>query len=247
MGLRTGATTLLADPPVTPEGGWLGSTLEPAPSGGEQVRLLVVDELANVNAPVPDQRFTFGPTGITVVYGDFRSGKSGYARLIKRLVRARHHEDILPGIFTRTEGAPEALVAYSLGEETHEERWGGQATGPLSQVSFYDERFGYCRSAWRPKSATPIEIAPALTFLGPASTSTNAATSPTQPEEPTASGAMWTSECARRNSRSPQMELGNRARSSADLRKSRQAPLTVHPRVEVSLPMRGNLSEHAAH
>lgn len=138
------ATTLLADPPVPPEGGWLGSTLEPSPSGGEQVRLLVMDELANVNALVPDQRLTFGTTGMTVVYGDNGSGKSGYARLIKRLVRARHQEDILPDIFTRTEGAPEAVVAYSLGEETHEERWDGQATGPLSQVSFYDERCGDC-------------------------------------------------------------------------------------------------------
>lgn len=138
------AGSLLADPPAKPEGGWLGITLEPSPSHGEQVRLVAVGDLANVNALIPDQRLTFGVTGMTVVYGDNGSGKSGYARLIKRVVRARHQEDILPNIFTRTEGAPEAVVAYLLGERTHDERWDGQASGPLSQVSFYDERCGDC-------------------------------------------------------------------------------------------------------
>jgi ABC-type molybdenum transport system ATPase subunit/photorepair protein PhrA len=52
---------------------------------------------------------------MTVVYGDNGSGKSGYARLIKRMVRSRHQEEILPNILARTDGAPEAVVAYSLG------------------------------------------------------------------------------------------------------------------------------------
>lgn len=34
------AGSLLADPPAKPEGGWLGITLEPFPSHGEQVRLV---------------------------------------------------------------------------------------------------------------------------------------------------------------------------------------------------------------
>jgi len=136
------AESLLVDAPTPPRGGWLGGTLEPAPSDGEQVRLLGIGNLANINALVPDQHLTFGSSGLTVVYGDNGSGKSGYARLIKRVVRARHQEDILPNIFARAGGPPEAAVTYSVGNQELEERWAGQASGPLAQVAFYDERCG---------------------------------------------------------------------------------------------------------
>ncbi|MEX5385621.1 DNA repair protein, partial [Cronobacter muytjensii] len=97
------AESLLNEPPEAPEGGWLGGMLEPSPSHGQPVRLLDVGDVSNVNALVPGQRLSFGRTGMTVVYGDNGSGKSGYARLIKRVVRARHQEDILPNIFSTTE------------------------------------------------------------------------------------------------------------------------------------------------
>jgi energy-coupling factor transporter ATP-binding protein EcfA2 len=136
------ATELLTDPPATPKDGWLSGSLEPSPSDGEQVRLLAVGDLSNVNALVADQTLTFGDSGMTVVYGDNGSGKSGYARLIKRVVRARHQEDILPNIFVRAGSDPEAVVRYAVGATTLDERWTGHASGPLAQVAFYDERCG---------------------------------------------------------------------------------------------------------
>ena len=45
--------------------------------------------LRNVNALAPSQALTFTPKGITVVYGDNASGKSGYVRVLKRACRAR--------------------------------------------------------------------------------------------------------------------------------------------------------------
>lgn len=136
------AAELLTDPPATPKDGWLSGSLEPSPSDGEQVRLLAVGDLSNVNALVADQTLTFGDSGMTVVYGDNGSGKSGYARLIKRVVRARHQEDILPNIFVRAGSDPEAVVRYAVGATTLEDRWTGHGSGPLAQVSFYDERCG---------------------------------------------------------------------------------------------------------
>jgi energy-coupling factor transporter ATP-binding protein EcfA2 len=133
---------MLGDVPRAPADGWLSDSLDVAPSGGQQVRLLEVGDVANVNALVSGQRLTFGAEGMTVVYGDNGSGKSGYARLIKHVVRARHREEILPNIFGPAEGPPEASVRYALGHEEREERWASQAGGPLSQVAFYDERCG---------------------------------------------------------------------------------------------------------
>ena len=59
------------------------------------VRLVSIAKLEHVNALASDLPLTFQPNGLTIVYGDNGSGKSGYARLLKRITRARHQEDVL--------------------------------------------------------------------------------------------------------------------------------------------------------
>jgi energy-coupling factor transporter ATP-binding protein EcfA2 len=107
------------------------------------VRVLSVAAIAHVNALVGDQSLTFEPQGLTVVYGDNASGKSGYARLIKAIVRARHHEPVLTNIFTDT-GAdhPEAIVRFESDGVALEATWPGEAATPLTQICFYDEECG---------------------------------------------------------------------------------------------------------
>src|SRR4051794_28341265 len=55
-----------------------------------QVQLLRVKNVRGVNALLDGQELTFGQSGLTVIYGDNGSGKSGFARLIKSIVKARH-------------------------------------------------------------------------------------------------------------------------------------------------------------
>ena len=45
------------------------------------VRLMSIAKIEHVNALASDQPLTFEPNGLTIVYGDNGSGKSGYARL----------------------------------------------------------------------------------------------------------------------------------------------------------------------
>lgn len=59
--------------------------------------LLGLRHLQHVNALRSDQTLTFGPQ-LTVVYGDNASGKSGYARVLKKVYRARVVEDILSNV-----------------------------------------------------------------------------------------------------------------------------------------------------
>ena len=74
-----------------------------------------VRELTNVNALLGSQELTFGSAGRTVVYGDNGSGKSGYARLIKSVVGARHQEPVHADAFADTARQPQrASVAFSI-------------------------------------------------------------------------------------------------------------------------------------
>src|SRR5262245_59540778 len=73
--------------------------LPQAEVGDPPVKLVSIEKPEHVNALASDQALTFESTGITIVYGDNASGKSGYARLLKRIARARNHEEILSDVF----------------------------------------------------------------------------------------------------------------------------------------------------
>lgn len=140
---KTIAAALPVGSPTPSEGGWLGMALRPSEDAGESVRLRAVRDVSNVNALVDDQTLTFAPTGLTVVYGGNGSGKSGYARLLKRSVRARHRDKILPDIFDAATGPVRAMIEYSVGDDVQVAGW-DQAAPALEQVAFYDEKCGDC-------------------------------------------------------------------------------------------------------
>ena len=100
--------------------------------------------LSNVNALAPGERLTFGKTGLTVIYGDNGAGKSGYARVLKQLCRARSPkgDGILPNIYTAANGTPAASIDFFIGAQKRSAAW-TQGTPPdamLSAVSVFDSR-----------------------------------------------------------------------------------------------------------
>ena len=63
------------------------------------ISLVAIKNLKNVNAIAENQRLPIGLTGLTVIYGDNGSGKSGYSRVLKRACRARDQsEPIHPNV-----------------------------------------------------------------------------------------------------------------------------------------------------
>jgi energy-coupling factor transporter ATP-binding protein EcfA2 len=75
--------------------------LPPAPGAESSVSLVSIGNLTHVNRIPSDQVIPFGSApGLTVIYGDNGSGKSGYARVIKKACRARGTAPIiLPDVF----------------------------------------------------------------------------------------------------------------------------------------------------
>ncbi|MEY4579039.1 MAG: hypothetical protein RL701_3742, partial [Pseudomonadota bacterium] len=67
----------------------------------KQYTLLAIQDLQNVNALRSDQKLTFGRQ-LTVVYGDNGAGKSGYARVLKRVYRSRVVDEVLADVHAET-------------------------------------------------------------------------------------------------------------------------------------------------
>ena len=107
------------------------------------VGLVEIAQTVNVNALAAGETLTFALAGLTVVYGDNGSGKSGYARLIKQISQARVTEPVLPDIFTTsTDSSPRAEVGISLhGEEAIRCQW-TDVPPAASRIGFFDESCG---------------------------------------------------------------------------------------------------------
>ncbi len=87
----------------------------PGATSGKTIRLKSLGNLQNVNLIASDQTIEFGPTGLTVIYGANGSGKSGYARVLKKACATRGEADaVLPNVFADPTPAEKAKAAFVL-------------------------------------------------------------------------------------------------------------------------------------
>ena len=105
--------------------------------GNEQVQLGRIAEPKAVNALNWPEGLEFAPNGITLVYGENGSGKSGYARILKKVTRARHDTDILTNVF-EAPAEQSAMLTVSIGPFEETLAWPSDHPDFLSRVSFYD-------------------------------------------------------------------------------------------------------------
>ena len=113
----------------------------------KQVQLTAIADLCGVNALVDGQHLDFGTSGLTVVYGDNGSGKSGYARVIKAMVSARHRSDVLPNVFRELPDKPSGVLHFRVASTDQQLTFPASPPPELLKMSFYNPTSGHlpCR------------------------------------------------------------------------------------------------------
>lgn len=98
-----------------------------------------LEAVRGVNALAENQQIEFN-AGLTILYGENGAGKTGYARILKRLADVRTAEPILPNVHDpATTTAPEATITFSVGGVEQTLQWNGEAgVAPMTHVSVFD-------------------------------------------------------------------------------------------------------------
>ncbi|WP_170582988.1 AAA family ATPase [Ruegeria arenilitoris] len=100
------------------------------PGAGESISLNGISNVAGVNQLATGQNLAFEQNGLTIVYGQNGTGKSGYTRILKNACRSRHAAEIIPDVYSsppsgkakadlkvsRTSGATETISWENSGE-----------------------------------------------------------------------------------------------------------------------------------
>ena len=109
------------------------------------VELHAMKNMRHVNAIAENQHLQFSAVGMTVIYGDNGSGKTGYSRVLKRACRARDQmEAIHPNAHLPVgkAGTPEATFEIVVEGVAKDTQWTqGKAAPPeLSSFAVFDSR-----------------------------------------------------------------------------------------------------------
>ncbi len=117
---------------------------DPQPTTAAPVSILALKHEVGVNALVPGQVLNFGgPKGLTVIYGDNGSGKSGYSRVLKSACRCRHTQPrILHNVFSGQTPPPAAKAEFVFLDGTTKitEPWtdGSPSSEVLASIAIFD-------------------------------------------------------------------------------------------------------------
>lgn len=119
------------------------ASLKTGAGGLDQVILCSVGPLEGVDRLADDQELKFALTGVTLVFGDNASGKSGYVRALRQLCHARVAGRLRNDVFARLGQSNPIRVSYSYQEgaaESLKKTWALDDPRPpeLSSIAVLD-------------------------------------------------------------------------------------------------------------
>ena len=135
------------------------------------VTLSAVKKVKNINALANNQELYFSDKGMTIIYGNNGSGKSGYVKILKAACRARgtkEDNEILHNIYATSTGEQRAEILFHVGGDAVTIDWikDRSVDARLSAISVFDSRAASVHIAARNTVAytpTPLKMLSELT------------------------------------------------------------------------------------
>lgn len=146
---------LKADHGIPYDGEWEKKVLSAEQVGalqkpGRRIQIVAIKNLRNVNALAAGQRLPIRAEGLSVIYGENGSGKSGYSRVFKKACRARDQsEPIHPNSHEEKgkSGTPQACFELLVDTVETDVEWALDKPAPeeLSAIAIFDS---HCARAY---------------------------------------------------------------------------------------------------
>jgi energy-coupling factor transporter ATP-binding protein EcfA2 len=114
--------------------------------GGAAPRAVLasIGPVQNIDRLAKEQQLRFAPNGITLIFGENGSGKSGYARIAKRLCRSLSIDELKSDVFkAKPDGPLTVKLRFQIGDEPVAELdWSPSSPSPtaLKQISVFDSK-----------------------------------------------------------------------------------------------------------
>ena len=124
---------------------FLSEHLKGNAADGPRTLLVSLGPVKNLARLASDQRMRFALNGVTLVYGDNGTGKSGYCRITKKLCRSLTTDELLGDVFKEGTKPPAEVTISFLSEgeaNPTEELWTDGTPPPpgIASISVFDSR-----------------------------------------------------------------------------------------------------------
>ncbi|MBQ0088613.1 MAG: hypothetical protein KBT27_04700 [Prevotellaceae bacterium] len=109
-----------------------------------KVEVTKLKHVSGVNMLAPNQEIVFCDEGVTLLYGQNRSGKSGYFRILNQLSKGEVQYPILTNVYSSTTTPIEIFLEYRLnGVNQTPFCWNGVSTTPgeLRHIRCFDSKY----------------------------------------------------------------------------------------------------------
>ena len=131
-------------------------------TAGLDLRLKSISALTGIEGLAPRRPLTFGPTNLTVVYGHNGSGKSSYARLLKKVTGKPRALDLKPDVFQAVPVQGQCQFTYELDGVEMSTEWLSNAApvAALRAIDIFDtDEAGHYLSNESAAAYTPPVVA----------------------------------------------------------------------------------------
>ena len=128
----------------------------------QELRLKSIGDIQGIENLSPRTPLNFGTGNLSVIYGHNGSGKSGYARIIKKVCGNPRAEALKPNVFEDPPAEQKCTIEYQVEEKNEPVEWQANAQ-PISELEFVDifdgDEAGFYLNKETEVSYTPREVA----------------------------------------------------------------------------------------